>query len=95
MSEKNKSDDEPMVPAGYEGQASLYGEEQWIHHYSTLSDAVLADKAQRMIALMNDPATLPKHRAIAARIIDHIVFETTYRDVKSLESAPDNLEGIV
>lgn len=64
-------------------QASLYGEEQMLHDYSTMTNEQLDEKAQRFIAMMNDPSTLPKHRAIAARCIDHIAFETTYRDFEA------------
>jgi hypothetical protein len=61
-------------------QASLYGEEQIMHNVSTMTDEQLDDKAQRFIALMNDPTSLPTHRALAARMIDYIAFETMYRD---------------
>lgn len=66
---------------GFKGNASLYGEEQMIHEYSTMTTECLEEKAQRFIAILNDPATLPKHRGIVARLLDHVVFEVTYRDV--------------
>ena len=84
----NPTDDEayPMP----ESNPSLYGEEQWIHHYSSLSTAILDDKAQRFIAILNDPTTLPKHRAQVARLLDHIVFETTYRDMMQRRAEETN-----
>lgn len=71
---------------------SLYGEEELLLHFSELTDQALDDQAQRMITLLNDPTSLPKHRAQAARIIDHIVFETNYRESRAV--APDTLEGV-
>lgn len=71
---------------------SLYGEEELLLHFSELSDQALDDQAQRMIALLNDPTSLPKHKAQAARIIDHIVFETTYRESRFI--APSTIEGL-
>jgi hypothetical protein len=88
MSEQLKeTDNDNFMPEGFKGNPSLYGEEQIMHDYSTISTEVLEDKAQRFIAILNDPATLPKHRAIVARLIDHIVFEVTYRDVTARDIA--------
>lgn len=88
MSEKlqQPDNDDILVPAGYEGNPSLYGEEQLMHEYSTMTTDALEAKAQRFIGILNDPTTLPKHRAVVAHLIDHIVFEVTYRDVTARRS---------
>lgn len=90
---KQTNDDELLTPAGFDGNPSLYGEEQLMHNYSTMTTEVLEAKAQRFISILNDRDTLPKHRAIVAKLIDYIVFEVTYRDVRSRESIPDTIEG--
>jgi hypothetical protein len=95
MSEQLKdSDNDNFMPEGFKGNPSLYGEEQMIHDYSTMTTECLEDKAQRFISILNDPATLPKHRAIVARLLDHVVFECTYRDVIARDVTPNTIEGV-
>lgn len=90
MSEKLNNDD-LLTPAGFEGNPSLYGEEQLLHDFSTMTTDCLEEKARRFIGILNDPDTLPKHREIVARLIDHVVFEVTYREVRARETTPDTI----
>lgn len=83
INKKHEDNDDLLAPAGFDGNPSLYGEEQIIHDYSTIPTHILEAKAQRFIDALNDPTTLPAHKKIFARLIDHIVFEVTYRDVHS------------
>lgn len=84
MSEKINNNDEIFAPAGFDGNPSLYGEEQWIHEYANLPNTVLEEKLQRFIGVLNDPTTLPHHRKQFARLIDHLYLETTYRDAMGI-----------
>ena len=62
-------------------QASIYGEKQMIHAYSEWTTEALESKAQYFIDRLNDPATLSTHKADYARLLDHIIFEITCRDM--------------
>lgn len=86
---QNHSDDDNFSPRGFEGNPSLYGEEQLMHDYSTMATPILEDKLQRFIRILNNPESLPNHKKQVARLIDMIHAETTYRDVvgrQALES---------
>lgn len=87
MSEKIKKqedNDDLLAPAGFEGNPSIYGEEQFIHDLSTTPVQVLDDKIQQFIAILNDPKTLPHHRKAYAHLLDYYAFETTYREAKGI-----------
>lgn len=79
---KPNEDDELLTPAGFEGNPSLYGEQQHVHNYTQMTDAALAEKAQRFIGILNEPTTLPHHKREYARLIDHIAFEFACRDAE-------------
>ena len=85
MSEKlqnNSDNDDLLTPAGFDGNPSLYGEQKIAHDYGQLPTAILDEKVQRFISILNDPNTLPHHRKQYAQLIDLIVFETNCREAE-------------
>lgn len=82
---KSNENDDLLTPAGFEGNPSIHAEEQFMHDLSTTPIAVLDQKIQLFISILNDPNTLPSHRKAYAHILDYYAFETTYREAHGME----------
>lgn len=79
-----KEEDDNFMPHGFDGNPSLYGEQKLALNYGQMTTEVLDAKVQLFISILNDPKTLPTHRAAYARLIDHIAFETDCREAERL-----------
>lgn len=77
-------DNSTFTSEGYSGQASLYGEEAMLHQYASFTTENLELRAERFASMVNNPNTLPTHKAIADRFLGHIAFELGYRDGQPL-----------
>ncbi len=82
---QSNEDDDLLSPAGFEGNPSIRSEEHFMHDLSTTPIAVIDEKIQLFISILNDPNTLPHHRRSFAHILDYYAFETTYREAHGIE----------
>lgn len=74
------SEDEAYTPRVE--QASIYGEQKMMHAFSEWTTEALEAKAQYYISKIENPETLSKHKAECARLLDHVIFEVTYRGLE-------------
>jgi hypothetical protein len=74
------SEDEAYTPRVE--QASIYGEQQMMHAFSEWTTEALESKAQYYIDQISSPSVLSTHKAEYARLLDHVIFEVTYRGME-------------
>lgn len=76
-----------FTSTGHGEQPSLYGESQSVRHYSDLDDDALLDKTIYYSELEQSGELMPRAHAMAARILDHLVFEAGWRWAHALDAS--------
>lgn len=73
---------EGFTPEGQKPFPSLYIDAEHVGEFSTWPSEALHDRIQTYLAFIQE-SKLPHHKTIASRIINHAVFELSWRDANN------------